>query len=219
MLRKKLTFILITFLIIGCQNGNENLPAVIPYATATVALPTSTHTAQPAIFIASPTSTLSVAATLIPTSTAIPTSIVYKRGLDIPIGDYYKFVIHKTKSGERLETYAEKYNTTVEAILAINYKLTNPTWSSILFVIPVGFSNVEDLPIFVVYEVKPDDRGISTEGLANLLRVNPVDLKYYNGMSAAGERPLVGDLILVPWSKPVQKIKWDEPDGTPEPEK
>lgn len=145
--------------------------------------------------------------------TAIPTSILFKRRLDFPIGTDYKFVIHKAKGGERLEEFAQQYNTTVAAMLSINYDLTNPAWADVLFVIPVGFSNVEGLPIFVVYQIKEEERGISADSLAQKLRVNPFDLKYYNGLLVEGERPLVGDLILVPWPRSIPTIHWDEPDS------
>ncbi len=221
MLRKTPALILIILIIARCQSGNATLPtekspAIFPAPSMTATLPPSTATSMinPSIFYASPTATSTftspLAATLTFTPTPLPTSILNKRGLDIPIGDYYKFVIYKTKGGERLEEFAEKYNTSAEAILMINYRLTNPVWSDILFVIPVGFSNVEKLPIFVVYQIKGDDRGTSWDMLAALLRVNPVDLKYYNGVIAAGDRPLVGDLILVPWPRQAQKVRQDE---------
>lgn len=131
----------------------------------------------------------------------------------MPIGNYYQFIIHKAKDGERLEAFAEKYNTTVEAILAINYHLTNPVWEDMLFVVPIGFSQVAGLPVFVVYEIKPEERGISMDTLAKKLRVDVFDLKYYNGMTDPGQRPLVGDLILVPWwPDPNRKIIFDEPN-------
>jgi len=159
-----------------------------------------------------PTITLTPALTITLPPTIMPTSVLIKRRLDIPFGTTYKFVIHKTKGAEKLETFAEKYNTTVAAILAINYRLTDPTWSDVLFVIPVGFSNVKGLPVFVVYQIKEEERGISSEELAAKLRVNPFDLKYYNDLLAEGARPLVGDLILVPWSDANIKIP-GEPDS------
>ncbi len=127
----------------------------------------------------------------------------------MPIGDYYKFIIHKAKDGERLEYFAEKYNTTVEAIIAINYRLTNPAYEDVLFVVPINFSTIKGMPVFVVYEIKLEERGISPETLAKKLRVNLFDLKYYNGLMQPGQRPLVGDLILVPWDKPVSPIWWE----------
>jgi hypothetical protein len=161
------------------------------------------------VLIISPTNT--APPTLSPTPTVTPTSIIYKRGFDTPIGDYYKFIIHKAKDGEQLEYFAEKYNTTIEAIKTINYHLTNPIWEDVLFVVPINFSNVAGMPVFVVYQIKIEERGISPDTLAKKLRVDLFDLKYYNGMMEPGQRPLVGDLILVPWPDSPPKILFDEP--------
>jgi len=179
--------------------------SVVPVATA-ASLP-----AMPASVVPTPTSAVTLpvpsgSAAIDGTSTfahtATPTSSLIKRRLDMPIGTDYKFVIHRVSEGENLEQYAAQYNTSVEAILLINYNLRNPAWTDVLVVIPVGFTNVANLPIFVVYQVKEEERGISVEALAKKLRVDPLDLKYYNGMTEAWDRPLVGDLFLVPRPKP-----------------
>ena len=138
--------------------------------------------------------------TLYPTAT--PTGTPSQ--LDVVIGTDYKFVIHKVVTGEDLDQYAAKYNTSVEAILAVNHGLTIPVWVDVLVVIPVGFTDYVKLPGFVVYEVKPEERGSSVEEMAKRLRVNPLDLRYYNGWTSDGDRPLVGDLLLVPRPRPLQ---------------
>jgi len=162
-----------------------------PAATAS-AIPTAT---LPAVF-ALPSATATPASPLTPTSTLI------RRRLDIPIGTDRKFVIHRVAEGEKLEQYALLYQTSVDAILFINYNLRNPAWTDVLVVIPLGFTDVADLPIFVVYQVKEEERGISVEALAKELRVSMEDLKYYNGMAEPWDRPLVGDLFLVPRPRP-----------------
>jgi LysM repeat protein len=123
--------------------------------------------------------------------------------LDVVIGTDYKFVIHQVSTGEDLSQYAKKYNTSVAAILAVNYGLAGPVWVDVLVVIPVGFTDFSKLPSFVVYEVKPEERGNSVADIAKRLRVNPLDLKYYNGWTSDGDRPLVGDLLLVPRPRPM----------------
>jgi hypothetical protein len=118
--------------------------------------------------------------------------------LDIPIGTDYIFVIHRVVAGETLTQIADRFDTNVEAILAVNGSIKNPGWSGTLLVVPFGFSDVVKLPSFVVYRVEERDRGISVEKLAKYLRVSPLDLKYYNGWINDGDRPLVGDFLLVP---------------------
>jgi hypothetical protein len=222
MLQKKLIFILIAVIMAGCQSAPasvpvEKLPTVSVRPTITALTATrapATPMSIPFFLISTPTPTL-VVPTATPTlgefltPTLMPTRLTSTRRLDIPIGGYYKFLIHKSKDGEELETYAEKYNTTVEAILYINYHLTNPVWEDVLFVVPINIKDVSGMPIFVVYEIKPEEEAISPDRLAAVLNVNAFDLRYYNGMlDAAGSVPRMGDLILVPWPRNAGKVRW-----------
>ncbi len=130
------------------------------------------------------------------------TSVNRKHQLDVPIGTDRKFVIHKVVDGESLELYASRYDTSREAILALSFNKEVPVWVDSLVVIPLGFTNVAGLPAFVVYRVKEEERGISTEALAKRLKVDLQDFKYYNGVTDDGDRPLVGDYFLIPRPRP-----------------
>ncbi len=160
--------------------------------------------------IVPPTIDLPFASTLTPApaSTPIVASISTSGGsghqLETPIGTDYKFVIHRILEGETIEQFAEKFDTSVEAILAVNSATKNPGWSGTLLVIPVGFSDVTALPSFIVYQVREADRGSSIEVMAQNLRITPLDLEYYNGWSHPGDRPLVGDYLLVPRARPIE---------------
>lgn len=133
-------------------------------------------------------------------STATPTTTPSQ--LDFVFGTDYKFVIHKVMNGETLEQYATQYNTSVEAIRGVNYKLKPIVVASTLLVIPVGFTDFSKIPSFVAYQVRPEDRGLSVASMAKRLRVNPLDLKYYNGWTSDGDRPIVGAFLLVPYPRP-----------------
>jgi len=137
--------------------------------------------------------------TLIGSITPVATAITFagQHQLEVPIGTDYKFIIHRVLGGENLEQYATKYDTSVQAIIALNYAPITPLWSNMLVVIPLGFTDYVKLPSFKVYQVKETDRGISVEDLAAYLHVSPLDLKYYNGWTQDGDRPLVGDFLLV----------------------
>jgi hypothetical protein len=102
-----------------------------------------------------------------------------------------------------MELYTARYDTSAAAILALSYNKDVPVWVDSLVVIPLGFTDVAGLPVFVVYQVKEEERGISTEELAKMLRVDLQDFKYYNGVTDDGDRPLVGDYFLVPRPSPV----------------
>lgn len=103
-------------------------------------------------------------------------------------------------SGENLNQYAATYNTSVEAILAVSYELKTPVWVDSLVIIPVGFTDVADLPSFEAYQLSGSGR--SVEALAQELGVSAADLKYYNAIGD-GESLLVGDWLIIPRTKPV----------------
>lgn len=122
--------------------------------------------------------------------------------LDVLLGTDRKFIIHKVLDGESLEQYVEKYDTSREAILAVSPNKEVPVWVDALMVIPVGFTDAAGLPVLVVYQVKEEQRGVSTEELAKILRVDLQDFKYYNGVTEDWDRPLVGDYYIVPRPAP-----------------
>jgi LysM repeat protein len=165
--------------------------------------PTSMAISPPTISVAViPTLTLASGGTA--TSVAIPISSPSNHQLEQPIGTDIKFVIHKIVQGETLNQLAEKFDTSVEAILAVNYTKKNPGWSGTLLVIPIEFTDFARLPGFVVYQVAEKDRGTTVEKMAEYLQVDPLELKYYNGWTTDGDRPLVGEYLLVPRPRPIQ---------------
>lgn len=161
-------------------------------AMAQTMLPALTITPLPTK-TSSPTPTL----TFTPTMTAIytPTPQSVAHGLDTPIGIGHQFVIHKAKSGENLNQYASLYNTSVEAILRVNYALNVPLWIDALVVIPVNFSDVSQMPYFQPFKVTSN--GSLSEILAQELATNLEDFLYYNGLSQ-GDYLNSGDWVLVP---------------------
>jgi hypothetical protein len=190
----------------------------VPFGSVTITrTPTSTRTATrtptptptptptlPPTLTTTPTSVTpprAVTLTSTPARTRTPTSIPSKHQLDIPIGTDYKFVIHRVSGGENMDQYAEKYHTSVDAILAVNYNLKTPMWVDALVIIPVGFTDVSSLPSFETYVVT--ETGRTAESLAQELGVDPRDLKYYNAIGD-GEALLVGDWLLIPRARPSQ---------------
>jgi hypothetical protein len=161
----------------------------IPLLTSTAFVtPTATHT---------PTFTPTFAVTVMQSPVVIGES-VSKRQLDQPIGSDQKFVIHKILYGENLGQCASRYNTSVEAILAVNYDLKTPVWVDALVIIPVGFTNVYGLPTFDAYEVPRADMSLNV--LALSFGVSLKDLRYYNAIDM-DESLQVGDWLLIPRPK------------------
>lgn len=129
------------------------------------------------------------AATIFP-----PTFDLSSHVLDVPIGGGQKFIIHKVRSGESLSFYASRYNTTVEAILAVNYRFYR-LWSDAVVIIPVDTTTTEGLPSFEAYQVT---QAITPRDLAIRLGVRVVDLLYYNGLEADDLTLPPGIWLLIP---------------------
>lgn len=176
-------------------------PSLVPSSTVTSS---PMMTPSPASSLTrTPTSTRASISTATMTPATPPTVAQPNHQLDVLIGTEYKFVIHVVLAEENLDLLAVRYDTSVEAIEMVNYFQSNPGRSGAMLVIPVGFTDVARFPSFVVYQVIETDRGVSVEDLAKNLRVTSMDLKYYNGWTNSGDRPLVGDLLLIPRRRPM----------------
>lgn len=141
---------------------------------------------------------------LLPTQTFVMTmtpkpgltgEVLSKHQLEQPIGSDYQFVIHRVLNGENLNQYATRYNTSIEAIVMVNYDFKTPLWVDRLVIIPVGFTNVSSLPAFEAYEVPR--AGMSLKVLALGFGVSLKDLRYYNAIDM-DESLQVGDWLLIP---------------------
>jgi hypothetical protein len=125
-----------------------------------------------------------------PTSTIEPPILA----LETPMGPDKEFIIHAVIPGESLELYARDYNTTVEAIRAINSNLPSFLPLDWIVVIPLNTSDVSGFPAFEPYEIKQD---VTLEVLADLLSVDPIDLQVYNRIPS-GYSLSPGEWIIVP---------------------
>jgi hypothetical protein len=187
-------------------------PTVFQPATSDATdTPQPTITPLPFTPTKTPTPTLhlpffgSITVTFTPSTTPsmTPTRYIRKHGMDVPIGTDRKFIIHRLELGDRLEPYAEKYNTSIEAIQALNYflHLKNPIYRDALVIFPIGFTDVTKLHILTIYQIPESERGENYEYLVPKFKFDMDDFKYYNGINEPGERPLVGDYYLIPQRK------------------
>jgi len=117
----------------------------------------------------------------------------------MPPGSKQGYLVHVVAAGETLEVIAEDYNTTVLAILAVNYKLKPPVWAQYPIVIPVNTKDAVGLPAFKVYVVN-DHEMIMAEALADVLGVEATALEYYN-LCTGNCQFNKGDVLLVPYSE------------------
>jgi len=124
-----------------------------------------------------------------------PTLIDPILALDTPIGDKIQFIIHQVAEGESLQIFATQYNTSIEAIKAVNYDLIAPLWVNWLVIIPINTTAVSDLPTFEAHQVEEEDTPIRI--LSEKLSVVLEKIMLYNNLDS--EHILHrGEWILIP---------------------
>lgn len=161
-------------------------PAAAPQETllVTVTVDQFTQTPSPTLALLTPTDPP-------PTSTQEDPILA----LETPIGGEIQFIIHRVKEGETLQMFADQYNTTVEAITAINYDLIVPLWAHWLVIIPVNITEVNDLPAFEAHQVA--EEGIRVRELAEQLSASLEDMMRYNNIDA-NHTLHAGEWLLIP---------------------
>ncbi len=100
--------------------------------------------------------------------------------LEIPFGENGQFLVHQVENGENMLMLADYYETTTEAINAVNYYLPSPLWAEQIMIIPllVEEDSAPSLkPVFV------DEDDISLVKLAQDLSVSLSDLQELNQLS------------------------------------
>jgi len=144
-----------------------------------------------------PTATPELTATLTPTMTAtwiIPVKQT-PRALETPFGTSPQLVIHKVVAGEGFILLAENFNTTADAIKAINYALPDSLWENTVLVIPINTDDVTGLPKFVVAEIRAE--GMTIEIYAERMQLDAEMLKKYNDLPE-GYSLKMGEMLIVP---------------------
>jgi hypothetical protein len=148
------------------------------------------------------TATVSLPASPTPALPAAPTATPSLRlhrfeVIKIPPGSQQGYLPHLVLEGEALDLLADRYKTTVQAILAVNYKLSPPVWVDYPLVIPVGAKEATGLPALEVYVVDETTAALTAEALAGRLGVEAADLEVYN-LCSADDQFQLGDVLLVP---------------------
>ncbi len=105
------------------------------------------------------------------------------------------YLVHLVAYGETLDMIAARFETTIEAIMRVNYKLEPPVWADYPIVVPVGAQDAAGLQSFEVYVVQDYDV-LPAESLAILLGVDVNLLEYYNLCSENCQFDK-GDVLLI----------------------
>jgi len=117
----------------------------------------------------------------------------------MPPGGDQGYLVHVVAVGETLDMIADHYDTTVQAIMVVNYKLTPPVWVQYPLVIPVGAKDATGLPAFKVYVLEAYE-SISAASLADVLGVDASKLESYN-LCTGNCQFNKGDVLLVPYTE------------------
>lgn len=99
--------------------------------------------------------------------------------LDVIFGDENRFIFHRIARGENLDLYANRFQTSTNAILYINYEMQMPVWENAVIVIPVGTTVGIGFPFFETFE--QESIKISVDELAKQLNTNAQLFRRYNG--------------------------------------
>lgn len=114
--------------------------------------------------------------------------------LDVPFGKPVRFVLHRVLLGDSVALYAGRYETSTEAIMAVNYQLPVPLRPDWIVVIPVGTTGVYGLPPFETYHA-PGMRLLADE-LAARLDSDVESIDKYNAFK--GPCTVFSGWLLVP---------------------
>jgi hypothetical protein len=101
--------------------------------------------------------------------------------LEVPFGGDTKFLMHRIQAGDNLNSYAETYRTTTDAIFAVNYRLPTPIWKDWVIVIPYNTSDVTGIPPFEPYQAVW--AVYTLDELALQLNADPREMSRYNAFN------------------------------------
>ncbi|GAP20736.1 LysM peptidoglycan-binding domain-containing protein [Leptolinea tardivitalis] len=168
----------------------EVLSATIPPTQ----LPEATETEIPPTM--EPLSLLEI--TVPPTVTSEP---ALPHLLETPIGTNQAFLLHKVKSGEDIISIAGMYQTTVDAIRAVNFNMPLELWVDTVIVVPVNQPAVNNIVPMTPYEVTTDN--VTVESLAIDQGADPVMLALINKRDInyqfqSGEWVLIPHTVITP---------------------
>lgn len=156
-------------------------PTKIPRVTNIAAVDTISPTFQP--------SSTSSPKTMTPTK---PDPVL---ALETPIGGQYQFIIHRVLEGESLQYFADRYDSSREAITAVNENLIMPLWVGSIVIIPLNITETTDIPTFLAYQI--EEEGITVTAVAEKYSVQKEKLAFYNDIDP--EHILhQGEWLLIP---------------------
>jgi LysM repeat protein len=152
-----------------------------------------TQTAMALTSLPTPTPQPSPTGTDLP-ATPVPTSFP-PHELEVPFGSNPRFVIHTVQAGESYMRFIQDYNTTREAILAVNYGNAPTLWAGSLLIIPFDTLDATGIPAFTAYQIT--EQHLTVEALAANQQADVDIIRKYNALPA-GYIFTPGEWVLIP---------------------
>lgn len=116
-------------------------------------------------------------------------------GLETPIElGGQALTLHKVRRGESVDLLAANYETSLEAMQALNYFLPSPLWAELVIVIPVGGLQDAAGPVLEPYLVP--EPGVPVASLAGQFSITPEELIQTNSLDPGC--PAVSGWVLIP---------------------
>jgi len=115
-----------------------------------------------------------------PTTPAPAVHCGYELEQPIPI-DEREVILHRVAYGENMNLLAERYATSIQAMLDINYFIPSPLWSELVIVIPLDTQEVAGLPVLEPFWLAKESASLQQVAeqaaleLPDLLQVNQLD--------------------------------------------
>jgi len=180
-------------------------PALFVPTQARTSTPRASQT--PAGSVSPPgTPTLTPIPSRTPTKTVTPTSPptlppgACGHPLDAQFGAEVKFVIHRVAGGDSMDLFISKYQTSLDAILAVNFSLHIPLWAEAIIVIPVGRTDTRGIPPFEPYQASGES--LSLDALAQKLNTDAQSLQKYNAFDDSCKTFI--NWLLIPRVRPAE---------------
>ena len=180
-------------------------PALFVPTQARTPTPRASQTPAGTVFPSS-TPTLTPIPSRTPTKTVTPTSPptlppgACGHPLDAQFGAEVKFVIHRVAGGDSMDLFISKYQTSLDAILAVNFSLHIPLWAEAIIVIPVGRTDTRGIPPFEPYQASGES--LSLDALAQKLNTDAQSLQKYNAFDDSCKTFI--NWLLIPRVRPAE---------------
>ena len=120
--------------------------------------------------------------------------------LDAQFGAEVKFVIHRVAGGDSMDLFISKYQTSLEAIRAVNFSLHIPLWAEAIMVIPIGRTDTRGIPAFEPYQASGENMAL--DALAQKLNTDAQSLQKYNAFDDSCKTFV--NWLLIPRARPAE---------------